>query len=306
MDINIIGVPLKYGCDIDGVQDGPDKLREAGIIKIFRENNLNIYDMGNVFVPRVDDKDKYKDHKTMKYLESILETNNNLAHKVYSSLEAGSFPLVLGGDHALSIGSIAGARKFYENMAVIWVDAHGDINTPETSPSGNIHGMPLAASMGLGYDRMVDLYFKGQKVKPENTYIIGARSLDQGEIDLINNSKINFYPMDVIKDIGLGNVLEEVKIKILESELDGVHFSFDIDVLDKKIVPGTGTPEIDGFSIDDARYTIEYILSQGFVRSMDFVEFNPLLDEDNHTLNTCLDLLKIVARELCQGIKQKA
>ena len=299
MNINLIGVPIMYGCDKVGVEEGPDRLREYGILDIFKSDNHNIYDLGNIYVPPMSQEDKYKDHDSMKYLNPLLEVNTDLAHATYSSLEAGFFPLAIGGDHSLGMGTIAGASKHYKNMAVIWIDAHGDLNTPETSPSGNIHGMPLGASLGVGYDKMVNLYHEGQKVKAENVYIIGARDLDQGEVDLIQKEGINLYSMDRVRDRGLDSVLDEVIESIKSSKLDGVHLSFDIDVLDKSIVPGTGTPVAYGFTIEEAKESLEKIIGQGFITSMDFVEFNPKLDNsDGITAKISLDLLRDISRLL--------
>ena len=298
MDINLIGVPIKYGCDKDGVQYGPDKLRELGIVNLIKNNDNNVYDMGNIYVPAILDECKFDWHETMKYFDPIVDVNVNLAHSVYSSLKSEAFPFVIGGDHSLGMGSIAGASKYFENIAVIWVDAHGDINDTETSPSGNIHGMPLAASMNVGHPKLTNLYFKGSKVKPENVYIIGARDLDPGEVDLAERLKLNLYTMDMINDIGLKEVLEDTIDKIKSSKVDGVHLSFDIDVLDNAISPGTGTPVKDGLNVVESKLILDKILDANFVTSMDFVEFNPLLDIENKTEDICLELLNLIFNKL--------
>lgn len=292
MNINLIGVPINYGCDRNGVEFGPDKLRESGMIEILKKNNNNVYDMGNLYVPNIDEKDKYKWHGKMKYLNPVVNVNKNLAHLVYSSLQSNSFPLVIGGDHSLGLGSISGASKYFENMAVIWIDAHGDINDYNSSPSGHIHGMPLAGAMDVGHSALTDLYFIGQKVKPENVYIIGTRDLDPGELIIAHRENLNLYEMKDIRKAGLKNVLAEVIEKINNSKVDGVHFSFDIDALDPSFVPGTGTPVKEGFTLDEGKTIFKDILEQGFITSMDFVEFNPKIDDEkNTTLKTCMDLI---------------
>ena|SRR5699024_3514254 len=299
MNINIIGVPIMYGCDRDGVQLGPDKLRELGIIEIFQNNNHNVYDMGNLLVPNVLNKDKFKDHNNMKYLEPIIDVNRNLAHSVYSSLKSDTFPLILGGDHSLALGSIAGSSKFYNRMAVIWLDAHGDINDFNSSPSGNIHGMPLAASMNVGDPRLTNLYQPKEKVFPEDVYIIGIRDLDPGEISLAEELNINLYTMGDIESKGLDNILKKVLQNIHLSKVDGVHLSFDIDVLDDSLVPGTGTPVKDGFTLEKSKYIMKEILNTDLITSMDFVELNPKLDHiDKRTEKIAIDLLEFIGENL--------
>lgn len=298
MDINIIGVPLKYGCDRDGVEKGPDKLRELNMVDKLKTEGNSVYDMGNVYVPNISKEDKFKDHKSLKYLNPIITANNNLAHMVYSSLRLDGFPLIVGGDHALAIGSIAGASKFFKKMAVIWIDAHGDINDMKSSPSGNIHGMPLAISMGIGEASLVNLYSNNKKVSPEDVYIIGARDLDPGEIKIAVENNVNLYTMEEVREKGIDLVLDKIIGNIKTSGVDGVHLSFDIDSIDKSLVPGTGTPVEGGFNIDETKKMLETILKQGFITSMDFVELNPKLDKDGKTANICIDLIETISKFL--------
>lgn len=293
MDINVIGVPLSYGCDRDGVQLGPITLRENKIIDMIKKNGHNVYDMGDIFVPYIAPEDKYKDHPKMKYLNTVAEVNTNLANNVYSSLMGQGFPFVIGGDHAIGMGSIAGASKFFKELAVIWVDAHGDINTDETSPSGNIHGMPLAVAMNVGHPTLTNVYFEGQKVKPENVYILGGRDIDPGEFELADKLNLNMYTMDIVREKGLDNIIAEIIEKINNSNVDGVHLSFDIDVLDSSLVPGTGTPVEKGFTMDEGKLVFTRFLGENFVKSIDFVELNPKIDhEDGRTTKNCLEVLE--------------
>jgi len=292
MNISLIGVPMTYGCGKDGAQHGSTKLHENKIIDLIKENGHIVYDLGNVPVPVVSEEEIYAGHENIKYLHAITEVNNNLAHKVYCSLKGDSFPFTVGGDHSIAMGSIAGASKHFNEMAVIWIDAHSDLNTHITSPSGNPHGMPLSASLGEGHSDFTNLYYKGQKVKPENVYILGVREIDPGEIDLIKNLNIAFYDMKTVRQKSLESVLNEIIQKIKASNVDGVHISFDIDALDSSIVPGTGTPVIDGFSLYEGKHIIETLLRQKFVTSMDFVELNPILDtECGMTIKTCMEIL---------------
>ena len=298
MDISLIGVPIMYGCDREGAQYGPNKLRDKGILKAMKKHKNSVYDFGNLYIPEIPVSEKYTFNEKVKYLKPIVDMNNNLSHLVYSALSAKSFPFVVGGDHSLGLGSISGSSRFYNNLAVIWIDAHGDINTYETSPSSNAHGMPLSAALGIGETSLVNVYYDGAKVKPENVYIIGARDLDKGEIQLAKDLNLNLYTMDSIKKMGLETVIEEILKNIKSSNIDGVHLSFDIDVLDKSLVPGTGTPVDNGFSIEEAKKVLEKFLATGLIKSMDFVELNPLLDIDDTTVHLCIDLIDWIFKVL--------
>ncbi|MFT9498079.1 arginase [Anaerosolibacter sp.] len=291
MNISLIGVPMNYGCDREGAQYGPEKLREKKIIEVIKKYNHSIYDFGNLHVPKVSEEEKYAFHNKMKYLKPIIEVNTNLAHNVYSALAAGNFPFVIGGDHSLGLGSIAGASKYYENLAVIWIDAHGDINTHETSPSGNIHGMPLAAAMGVGCPSLTNVYYKGVKVKPQNVFIIGARDLDEGEIQLAKEKNLNLYTMEDIKTMGVKAMVEDITRKLQENNVEAVHMSFDLDALDSEIVPGTGTPVQDGMSMDEVKYVFRHLMDTQLVKSMDLVELNTHLDKDDVTAAVAIELV---------------
>ncbi|MBS5949699.1 MAG: arginase, partial [Clostridium sp.] len=256
-------------------------------------------DMGEVHVKNVSSNDKYAANAKMKYLDEVVRSNIGLADKVYTALENSTLPLVIGGDHALAIGSIAGASKYFENdLAVVWVDAHGDINTLETSPSGNIHGMPLASSMGIGHETLTNIYSSSQKVKPENVFLLGCRDLDLGELEIIKNYNLNIWTMRDIKEKGISTVLKELLEAINKINAKNIHLSFDIDSLDPKYVPGTGTPVEDGLSFSEGKEVLETILNTSLVKSIDFVEFNPVLDKNKKTLETCIELLKVISNNL--------
>lgn len=299
MDINLIGVPLKYGCDRDGVDKGPDRLRAEGIIDIINKNGHKAYDMGNIFVPDVPKVNKYLDHHELKYLNTVAMVNENLANNVFCSLRSNKFPFILGGDHSIAMGSIAGASKYKKNLAVIWIDAHADMNTSETSPSGNTHGMPLSASMNVGHPALTDIYFKGRKVDPKNVYNIGGRDIDPGEFDIAKSLDLELYTMDKVREMGLETVIDQVIKDIRKSDVDGVHLSFDIDVIDPSLVPGTGTPVKEGFNIEEAKLLFTKFLGEKFVTSMDFVELNPEIDhEDMRTTKNSIEILKHIFKEL--------
>ncbi|WP_461613261.1 arginase [Clostridium sp. Marseille-QA1073] len=298
MNINLIGVPIFFGCDKKGVDLAPNKLREKNIAQIIKNNNHTVYDLGNLYVPEKKDCDKFSAHKNMKYVDSIIDVNTNLAHTVYSSLKSESFPLVIGGDHSLGLGSISGASKYYNNLAVIWVDAHGDINTHETSPSGNVHGMPLAAAMGIGHDTLTKLYFEDRKVNPKNVFIVGARDLDTGELQLIEDHKLNVYTTEEVQKRGVEDILNDIKEILIENKVDAVHLSFDIDSIDPKFLPGTGTPVDNGLTINEAKFILKYLLETRLIKSMDFVELNTELDKGNDTIEFCVELIDYISKYL--------
>lgn len=297
MDINLIGVPLYYGCDRAGVENGPDALRENGIKELLKNHNNKVYDLGNIYVDSTKDKQPFAAGVNAKYINEILEVTENLAHTVYGALCSGGFPITLGGDHALATGSVAGVSKYFNgDIAVIWIDAHGDINTFETSPSGNVHGMPLAASMGFGDKSLTDLYFNGIKVKKENVFIIGARDLDEGELQLIKDKELTVWTMDKVREIGVEQVCEELLEALKVRGIKNIHLSFDIDSVDPEIMKGTGTPVPGGFNIKDAEKLLTTIFNTRLVKAMDFVEFNPLLDESDMTAKNCLTLIKKIGK----------
>ena len=199
----------------------------------------------------------------------------------------------------MALGSIAGASKFLGNdLSVIWIDAHGDINTDETSPSGNIHGMPLAASMGIGYDKLTSIFFDGFKIKPENVFILACRDLDAGEVALIDKLNMNVWTNKDINDKGIDVVINELLSLIKEKNIKNIHLSYDIDCLDPEYVPGTGTPVNNGLSYNESKELLESILGTSLVRSMDFVEYNPDLDKNNRTKETCIEVLKLISKKL--------
>jgi arginase len=291
MDISIIGVPIFYGADRKGPEYGPDKLREKDVVEVIGKHDHRVFDFGDLFVPSVKEYNKFFSHPNMKYLEPIVQVNNNLAHLVYSSIKAGSFPLILGGDHSLGLGSVAGASRAFDDLAVVWVDAHGDINTHETSESGNVHGMSLAKAMGIGFADLTDVYYKGQKVKNENVFIVGARDLDKGEYELIKKEQLHVYTAKRIHEYGIEHVVNEVLADIEARNIQNIHLSFDLDFIDAKFVPGTGTPVGDGMTVEEAETLLKMFAESKLVRSMDFVELNPLLDRNDTTAELAVDLL---------------
>ena len=287
-----------YGCDRPGVEKGPEELRKSNLIDIFEENHT-VYDLGDIEVEKANAEDKFLSNSKLKYLDQVVNANNNLATKVLEALENNTLPFIVGGDHSLALGSIAGSSQFLGNdLAVIWIDAHGDINTHETTPSGNIHGMPLAASMGIGYEKLTSIFFNNFKVKPENVFILACRDLDEGEIELIDKLDINVWTNQDINNKGIDKVVKELLSLISSKNIKNIHLSYDIDCLDPEYVPGTGTPVSDGLSFSESKSLLEAILGTSLVKSIDFVEYNPDLDQNNRTKETCIELLKLISCNL--------
>lgn len=292
MKLSIIGVPTYYGCDNNGTQYSPERLRNANIIDLIKENrNIKVADLGDIDIKQVMEKDKFKVEKNIKYFESIYDLSLKLAKVVDEAMGDSDFTLILGGDHSIGLGSITGASKHSQNLGVVWIDAHGDFNTCETSPSKNFHGMPLACLCGHGDSRLVNLYYEGIKINEENVFHIGGRDIDKKEQALIDNSKINLYDKKVIDKIGFEHIINDIIEKCKSQNIDSIHISLDIDFMDRFIVEGTGTRVDGGYTVEDTKYILKRLIETGIVKSMDFVEFNPKLDINNNTLEICKDLL---------------
>lgn len=298
MKINVIGVPLNLGCDRAGVERAPNHLRERGLMQMIRKNGHRAFDLGNLYVPPVSEADKFSRGNSLKYLDTIVEVNTNLAELVYDTLSGGAFPLVIGGDHSLGLGSASGVGKCFEDFGIIWLDAHGDINTGETSPSGNIHGMPLSALMGMGSEELVNIYAPGNKVNPQNVFLVGTRSLDEGERMLIRRERLSVYPMETIRLKGISFVAEDIKRKLKERKIRNIHFSMDVDSLDPRFAPGTGTRVSEGLLPNECRDFIHYILATNLIKSMDLVELNPELDVNELTTHLCLGMIDYIMAHL--------
>ncbi|WP_078543107.1 arginase [Litchfieldia alkalitelluris] len=288
-NISIIGVPMDLGQLRRGVDMGPSAIRYAGIVERLENLNYEIEDLGDIEIKFVDRK-AAPGVTNLRNLNEVASANEKLAKTVDEAITRGQFPLVFGGDHSIAIGTLAGVAKHYQNLGVIWYDAHGDLNTSETSPSGNIHGMPLAASLGIGDPSLTDLYGFNPKIKPENIVIIGARSLDDGEKKLIKELGIRVYTMHEIDRLGMTKVMED-SINYLKDRTDGVHLSLDLDGLDPHDAPGVGTPVLGGISYRESHLAMEMLEEAKIITSAEFVEVNPILDDKNKTASVAVALM---------------
>ena len=286
--ISIIGLPMDLGQTRRGVDMGPSAIRCAGVVERLEELQFDVNDLGDIIIGRPGNPNE--PGSNLKNLSLVAKGNEQLAARVDKIIEEDSFPLILGGDHSIAIGTLAGVAKHYDNLGVIWFDAHGDLNTEETSPSGNIHGMPLAVSLGLGHPDLVNLYGYEGKVKPENIVIIGARSLDEGEKELIRKMGIKVFTMHEIDRLGMTKVMEDT-IAYLKEKTDGVHLSLDLDGVDPAEAPGVGTPVIGGISYRESHLAMEMLAESSIITSAEFVEVNPILDERNKTAVVAVALM---------------
>jgi len=278
--ISIVGAPMDLGQLRRGVDMGPSAIRYAGVVERLESLGYQVNDLGDIEIGR--DRLTTDPLTGLRNLEAVVQASTKIADKVDKIMKEGSFPLVLGGDHSIAIGTLAGISKYFKRLGVIWFDAHGDLNTPETSPSGNIHGMSLAVSLGLGETTLTQIGGYCPKIQPENIVIIGARSLDEGEKRLIKEKGIKVYTMHEIDRLGIPKVIEET-IAYFKDRTDGVHLSLDLDGLDPLYAPGVGTPVEGGLNYRESHLAMEMFFESGMITSAEFVEVNPILDERNKT-----------------------
>src|SRR5699024_6130385 len=288
--VEIIGAPSTYGQKKLGVDFGPDAIRYAGIVERIQNIGINVKDSANISVPAIHLEKFNSAQKGLRNLDEIVEVSNQLSETVSQSVDNGNFPLILGGDHSIAIGSISGISKHYENLGVIWYDAHGDLNVPEESPSGNIHGMPLRVLVGDGDERLVNISNYSPKVKPENIVLIGMRDLDEGEKRYIKDNNIKTFTMAEVDRYGIKQVMEET-LDYLEDKTDGMHLSLDVDALDPVETPGTGTRVLGGLTYRESHFALELLHESKSVTSMDIVEVNPLIDHKNDTAKQAVGLV---------------
>ncbi|MDM5332173.1 arginase [Ureibacillus composti] len=288
-EISIIGVPMDLGQTRRGVDMGPSAIRYAGVSERLESLNYVVHDEGDIRV-EIKERAQSDTESNLKNLKAVADGNEKLSQKVDEAIRSNRFPLVFGGDHSIAIGTLAGVSKHYKNLGVIWYDAHGDLNTAETSPSGNIHGMPLAVSLGIGHPTLTNIGGYCPKVKPENIVIIGARSLDEGERILIKENGIKVYTMHEVDRLGMTKVMEET-ISYLKERTDGVHLSLDLDGLDPEEAPGVGTPVAGGLSYRESHLAMEMLSESNIITSAEFVEINPILDEKNKTADVAVALM---------------
>jgi arginase len=290
--VHLLGVPSDFGANIQGACMGPAAIRIAGLKQKIEKLGYAASDLGDISVPIRDTLTE--DAAADKYLKPIVEICQGIAKVFLASLKMEALPILLGGDHSLAIGSISGSAKYFaqkkQKMGLIWVDAHADMNTPQSSPSLNIHGMPLSVLLGDGHPDLCNIGIPGRKVDPANVVLLAARTLDDFEKDILRKSGIACFTMRNIDEKGIFNIMEQA-IKIASNGTAGIHLSFDIDSIDPMYAPGVSTPVSGGLAFREAHLLLEMLYETGKLCSMDFVELNPLRDVDSRACLLTIDLI---------------
>src|SRR5262245_313397 len=291
-NVNIIGVLMDLGADRRGVDMGPSAIRVADLNGRLAGLGYQVIDEGN-YVVRNAEMMEITDRR-LKYLPEIAAACQKLSDQVQAALESGSIPIILGGDHSIAIGSVSGLATYYrksdQRVGVIWFDAHGDMNTPETSPSGNIHGMPFAAILGRGVKELTEINGFSPKVYPENCVLIGARSIDPEEAATIKTSNIRVMTMRELDERGMSAVMDDA-VWLASRNTAGFHVTMDMDFVDPFYAPGVGTPVPGGPTYRESHLAMEKIADSGKMISFELTEVNPVLDVSNRTAELGVQLI---------------
>ncbi|RMF56480.1 MAG: arginase [Calditrichaeota bacterium] len=292
-NIALISAYMDLGAGRRGVDMGPSAIRIAGLTERLEKLNYAVHEMGAIYAHEREICEQGASN--LKYLDEISEVCKQIKDQVLAALEKGWLPLVLGGDHSIAMGSISGVASFFrqrkERIGLIWVDAHTDMNTPETSPSGNIHGMPLAVLLGYGAPKLTVLNGESPSLAPQNVTLIAARDIDTEEKELVRESGIRVFTMSEIDERGIGYCMDEA-IKRATAGTCGFHLSFDMDAIDPHEAPGVGTPVNGGLTYREAHLICEKTAMSRQLLSMDVVEVNPILDRQNRTAELALQLIE--------------
>jgi len=291
-NIAILGVPLDLGAGRRGVDMGPSAIRVASLNGRLSDLGYRVEDLGNVAV--IQPESAHEGQPQAKYLAQIADTCVRLAELVEKVLGAGGFPLVLGGDHSVAVGTVSGVSHYYrrqqKQLGLIWIDAHTDMNTPGTSPSGNVHGMPLACCVGLGPAELAGIFGYSPKVDPRQVALVGIRSVDGRERDIVQQSGVHAFTMRDIDERGMQAVIADA-IEIASAGTVGFHVSLDMDVVDPREAPGVGTPVRGGITYREAHLAMEMLGDTGKMTSLEVVEVNPVIDEANRTAILAVELV---------------
>ena len=293
MTVHIIGVPMDLGAGRRGVDMGPSAIRIAGLHERLKELGYRVSDEGDLTI-KTQEEQRVRDPHA-KYLSEITRVTTLLARKVEKVVHRNHFPLILGGDHSIAIGTIAGiamnAKKKKKKMGVFWIDAHGDFNTPGSSPSGNIHGMPLAVCVGLGPKPLTTIGGFAPKIDPKNIAIIGLRNLDRGERDNLLNLGVKIFSMEEIDKYGVHRIMKKA-FQQVAAHVDALHVSFDLDSVDPIYAPGVGTPVKGGLDYREAHLIMEMLSESKKMTSLELVEVNPILDNRNQSAEFAVELVQ--------------
>ncbi len=289
LKIALIGVPVDLGAGRRGVDMGPSAVRYASLRARLEQLGHIVHDLGNIAVPTMDELEPPTLDERLRFLEPLAEMNLRLAQQVSAALADGAFPLIIGGDHSLSIGSVNGVAHHAQRIGLLWIDAHADFNTQATTPSGNIHGMSVAALTGRGHTSLTTLLAAVPAVREAHVVYVGVRDLDPLEIVAMREAGVHVFTMHDIDKQGMAEVMEDA-IRLAGTGTAGIHVSFDMDSLDPNDAPGVGTPVPGGITYREAHLAMEMLHESGRVISMDLVEVNPILDQHNKTAELAVEL----------------
>lgn len=289
--VRILGVPMDLGQTRRGVDMGPSAVRYAGLQDRMARLGYTVYDDGNIIVPVVEqilNHDTANEAETnARHLAAVVQVCQSIYERAKAAENDHEFAIFLGGDHSISVGSVSSAAS-RGKIGVIWVDAHADYNTPQTSPTGNVHGMPVAALLGDGPKALIDVGYPGPKLHPSQVVMIGIRNLDAKERQRLQKSGISVFTMTDIDEYGIGVETRQALDRL--SHLDAIHISLDMDSLDPEFAPGVGTPVPGGLTYREAHLLMEILAASNKVHSMDIVEINPILDNRNQTAELAVEL----------------
>ncbi len=291
--IELIGAPQDLGQVHRGVDMGPSAVRVAGLVPRLESMGFTVVDVGNVACSTMATASEGQAHA--RYLDHVVQDSELLATAVEKAVRAGHFPLVIGGDHSVAIGTLGGVASVEPRQGLLWIDAHADSNTPETSPSGNIHGMPVAVILGDGPASLVNVAGVNPKALEDHTVLLGLRSVDREEAERVRDSKMTYFTMHDVDQRGVAALIEEAVAVLTADGVERVHLSFDADAIDPREAPGTGTPVRGGFSYRESHLMMELLAEADIITSADFSEVNPVLDEHNKTAELIVHLISSLA-----------
>jgi len=291
--VHIIGVPLDLGASRRGTDGGPSALRVAGLRRAIGKLGYEVTVESDVSVPTMETRQS--ERREARFKDEILEVCTNVATATLNTLRAGQIPLVIGGDHSIAMGTVSGVSAYFRaqnaDIGLIWFDAHGDMNLPGTSPSGNIHGMPLAHLLGHGDQDLANILEQNPAVKAENVVLVGIRDIDSHERELIRSTGVTAFTMRDIDELGMTHVCNET-LRIVNTDTAGFHVSFDVDGCDPSVIPGSGTLVPGGVSFREAHQLLENCADTGRMTSMEVVELNPFLDQANVSAERAVALIQ--------------
>jgi len=285
--VAVIGATLDLGAGRRGVDMGPSAIRYAGLAARLSELGYEYVDLGNVETAVAEATDAGDEHA--RFLPQIKETSERIAQLVWRAARDGFVPVVLGGDHSVSLGTLSGLREEHGPGGAIWIDAHGDLNSPETSPTGNVHGMVLAAALGLAGDRFQGEGWGLPALEPGRVALVGVRALDEGERELLRKLDAKVFTMSDVDRLGIERAIREALTHVAGPGF--VHVSLDMDAIDPDVAPGVGTPVRGGLSYREAHLAMELVAESGLASSLDVVEVNPVLDRENETGKLAVELV---------------